>query len=59
MIVVVLLVFVTPMVAAIIAVSVMVAITITEMGPAIIAVMVLVFGKGQSADHQRKAQKNH
>ena len=59
MIIVVLLVFVAPMVAAIIAVSVMVAITITEMGPAIIAVMVLVFGKGQSADHQRQAQKNH
>jgi len=61
MIVVVFPVFVVPVVAAIIAVPITeaVSVAITEMGSAIIGVAVLVIGKGEAAENQAHAQKNH
>ena len=50
-------VFMMPVVAAIISVSVMVA--VSEMTSAIIAIMVPVFCKGKPAEDQRQAQKNY
>jgi hypothetical protein len=52
-------VFVLPVMAAIIPVSVMVAVTIAQMISAVMAIMVPVFCKGKSAQDQRQAQKNY
>ena len=53
------LVFVVPVMAAIIPIPVMVAVTIAQMISAIIPVMVSVFCKGKPAQGQRQAQKNY
>ena len=51
-------VFMMPVMAAIIPVSVMVAVTIAQMISAIIPIVVFVFCKGKPAQDQRQAQKN-
>jgi hypothetical protein len=59
MIIVVFLMFVMPVVTAVIPVSVMVAVTIPQMISAVIAIMVSVFCKGKSTEDQGQAQKNY